>query len=130
MTIYRNTITGERIPFAVFPTCENGCPCDEYLQRDGKFYCPYCETFCDGETRCLIPPKPYEVDGDYWFFRPLRPDEDPDATDDAVDGSHGFVTEDRTRLYIRGLEFDPCPAVPFEKLGFPKHSELFHGDPE
>ena len=106
--IYLNTLTGKRIPFAVFQNCESGCP---------------------EEFRCLIPPKPYEVDSDYWFFRPIRPDENPEELDDATPGYLGFVSKDRTRLYIRGLEYDPNPAVPFVSLGFPKHSELFKGEP-
>jgi hypothetical protein len=122
----RNTITGELLPVVTFPTCPNGCPCDEYQTRNGKPYCPYCKKYCKGTLEYAAPPAPYMVDGDGWYYRPIRSDEDPETLDANTPGHLGFVSEDRTRLYIRGIEYDPNPAVPFEKLGFPKYEDL-HG---
>lgn len=129
--IYRNTLTGERLPVKTFPTCENGCPCDEYKPTgDGRLFCPYCKVICEGTTKHVAPPNPYDVDGDGWYFRPIRQDENPRVIGRRVSARYGFVSEDGKRLYLRSIESDPNPAVPFESLGFPKFEELFHGDPE
>lgn len=121
-----NTITGELLPVKSFPSCENYCCCDEYVQREGKTYCPHCEEFCTETIEYAMPPSPYEIDGDGWYFRPIRPDENAKETEAKLSGSLGFVSEDRSRLYIRGLEYDPAPAVPFETLGWPNYNDL-HG---
>lgn len=106
-----------------FWSCENLCPCDDYVELPSDsphvewismtaggsgpyLWCPHCEAPCTEVLEYEVPPAPYDVDGDGWVFRPLLPDEDAAALEDAV-GCGGFVSADGARLYLHGVECEP-----------------------
>lgn len=108
-----------------FWSCEEMCPCDDYVAlaptpelqwlsewtnmvagsapAGPHLWCPHCRVTCTEVLEYDAPAPPFDVDGDGWYLRRLRPGEDARALD-ALVGTDGFVSEDRSTLYLHRIE--------------------------